>query len=87
MLNFGLRPTFGDAGIRRDCIAGLKFEANRFDFDWEIMGKLVRRGYKPVEIPVNYVSRSFSEGKKVSLVRDPLTWLWACMKFRVVEIT
>ncbi len=73
--------------FRRDCIMGLKFEANRFDFDWEITAKLVRRGYRPVEIPVNYVSRSFAEGKKVSLFRDPLTWIWACVKFRVVEVT
>ena len=68
--------------FRRDCLYGLTFEANRFDFDWELVGKLVRAGYRPLEIPVNYRSRSFSEGKKVSLIRDPLTWLRACVKFR-----
>jgi SAM-dependent methyltransferase len=72
--------------FRRDCITGLTFEANRFDFDWEIMAKIVRRGYRPVEIPVNYVSRSFTEGKKVSFFRDPLTWIRACIKFRFVRI-
>jgi hypothetical protein len=73
--------------FRRDCISGLTFEANRFDFDWEIMAKIVRRGYRPVEIPVNYVSRSFAEGKKVSFFLDPLTWIRACIKFRFVGIS
>jgi SAM-dependent methyltransferase len=68
--------------FRRDCLYGLRFEANRFDFDWELVGKLVRAGYRPVEVPVNYRSRSFSEGKKVSLFMDPLTWIRACFKYR-----
>jgi hypothetical protein len=68
--------------FHRDCIVGLQFESNRFDFDWEILIKLIRRGYRPVEIPVRYRSRSFKEGKKISVIRDPLTWLWALAKFR-----
>lgn len=72
--------------FRRDCLYGLTFEANRFDFDWELVGKLVRAGYRPIEIPVNYTSRSFSEGKKVSLFRDPLTWIRACFKYRFVRL-
>jgi glycosyltransferase involved in cell wall biosynthesis len=68
--------------FRRDCIKGLRLECNRFDFDWELLIKLVRRGYRPIEIPVSYRSRSFSEGKKVSMVRDPLTWMYALAKYR-----
>lgn len=68
--------------FRRECISGLRFECNAFDFDWELAGKLVRCGYSPLEIPVNYRSRSFAEGKKVTLIRDPLTWVRACFKFR-----
>ena len=72
--------------FRRDCLHGLRFEADRFDFDWELVGKLVRAGYAPLEIPVNYRSRSFNEGKKVSLVRDPLTWIRACFKYRFAPL-
>ena len=68
--------------FRRDCIKGLKLECNRFDFDWELLIKLVRRGYRPVEIPVSYRSRSFKAGKKVSMVRDPITWIIALAKYR-----
>lgn len=73
--------------FRRDCLDGLELECNRFDFDWELLMKLVRRGYRPVEIPISYQSRSFSEGKKISLIRDPLTWMWALAKYRVVPLS
>jgi hypothetical protein len=68
--------------FRRDCLWGLSFECNRFDFDHEIVIKLLRKGYKAVELPVNYKSRSLKEGKKVTIFRDPLTWLRALWKFR-----
>jgi SAM-dependent methyltransferase len=68
--------------FRRDCLYGITLESNRFDLDWEIVGKLVRAGYRPVEIPVNYRSRSFSQGKKVSMWRDPITYFRACFKYR-----
>ena len=68
--------------FRRDCIQGLRLECNRFDFDWELLIKLVRKGYRPVEIPVSYHSRSFTEGKKVSMFRDPVTWMVALAKYR-----
>ncbi len=70
----------------RDCLYGLTFECNRFDFDCELVIKLVRKGYRPLEIPVNYESRSFKEGKKVQFFRDPLTWIWAMLKYRVVPL-
>ncbi len=68
--------------FRSDCLYGLEFECNRFDFDHEIVIKFVRKGFKPIEIPVNYSARTFSEGKKVSFFRDPWTWIYAILKFR-----
>ena len=73
--------------FRRDCLAGLTFECDRFDFDWELLIKLVRKGYRPIEIPISYRSRSFAEGKKVRMFRDPLTWLRALVKFRFSRLS
>ena len=72
--------------FRRECLYGLDFECNRFDFDYEIVIKLLRKGYKPLELPVNYKSRSMKEGKKVTVFRDPLTWIRALLKFRNTPI-
>lgn len=71
--------------FRRECLFGLKFECNRFDFDHELVIKLVRKGCAPYEVPVNYWSRTYSEGKKVTIVGDPITWLKADFKFRFVS--
>ncbi len=68
--------------FRTDCIDGLDFVADRFDFDFELVAKLVRRGYMPIEIPIHYESRGFDEGKKVRMIRDPLTWIVALVRFR-----
>lgn len=73
--------------FRRDCLYNLRFEFDRFDFDFELVIKLIRKGYRPVEIPVNYRSRSFAEGKKVNMIRDPFTWLRALIKYRFAKIT
>ncbi|MGH7297828.1 MAG: glycosyltransferase [Polyangiaceae bacterium] len=68
-------PTTMYKVFRRDAYEGIRFTRDRFDFDWELVCKLVRRGHVPVEVPVNYRSRSFDEGKKVRFFRDPVTWL------------
>jgi glycosyltransferase involved in cell wall biosynthesis/ubiquinone/menaquinone biosynthesis C-methylase UbiE len=72
--------------FRRDCLYGLRLECNRFDFDWELLIKLLRKGFKPLEMPVNYRSRSFKEGKKVSLFGDPISWIKICLKLRFTRI-
>ena len=72
--------------FRTDCLYGLDFQCNRFNFDFEIVIKLIRKGYTPLEVPVNYKARSLKEGKKVSALRDPWTWLWALVKYRFCRI-
>ncbi len=59
--------------FRRECIEGLEFTCDRFDFDWELVAKLIRCGHRPIEVPVTYTSRDFKNGKKVRMLRDPLT--------------
>jgi len=72
--------------FRRDALYGIDFVCNRFDFDIELVIKLVKKGYIPVELPVNYAARSFAEGKKVSFTRDGLTWVWTILKLRLSPI-
>lgn len=73
--------------FRTRCIEDLEFVADRFDFDWELMGKLVRRGYRPLEVPISYQARGFHKGKKIRPFRDPPTWIAACFRFRFCRLT
>ena len=68
-------PTTMYKVFRREAVAGLRFRRDRFDFDWELVCKLIRRGHLPAEVPINYRSRSYAEGKKVRFFSDPITWL------------
>ena len=69
--------------FRRELINNMKFKCNRFDFDHELIIKLILSVHKPKEIPVNYSSRSYKEGKKVNLFKDPLTWIYTIIRLRV----
>ncbi len=79
-------PTTMYKVFRRSCIKDLSFECDRFDFDFELVGKLIRAGHKPLEVPVSYKSRGFDEGKKVNAFRDPLTWIRAILRTRVSKL-
>jgi glycosyltransferase involved in cell wall biosynthesis len=75
-------PTSMYKVFRADCLDGLNFNCDRFDFDFELLGKLVRAGFRPLEVPVRYESRGFDEGKKIRIFRDPPTWVFAILKSR-----
>jgi glycosyltransferase involved in cell wall biosynthesis len=79
-------PTSMYKVFRADCLHGLNFTSNRFDFDFELLGKLIRAGFSPLEVPVSYKSRGFDEGKKIRIFRDPLTWAFAIFKCRFVTL-
>ncbi len=72
--------------FRREVFSGVELVSNRFDFDWELVCKSIRLGCEPLEIPVFYKSRSFSEGKKVRFFKDPVTWCLALVKFRFCKL-
>jgi hypothetical protein len=79
-------PTSMYKVFRLDCLNGLNFTRDRFDFDFELLGKLIRAGFSPLEVPVNYKSRGFDEGKKIRIFRDPLTWVWAIITCRFTAL-
>jgi glycosyltransferase involved in cell wall biosynthesis len=79
-------PTSMYKVFRSDCLHGLNFTRDRFDFDFELLGKLIRAGFSPLEVPVNYKSRGFDEGKKIRVFRDPLTWIWAIVACRFAAL-
>jgi hypothetical protein len=56
--------------FRRECIEGIHFDATGFSFDIELACMLVKNGYSPMEVPVNYVARGFDEGKKINFVSE-----------------
>ena len=57
--------------------------ANGFEFDNELICKLLRRRRKIVEVPIHYAPRSYREGKKIRW-QDGARMVWAILKWRVL---
>ncbi len=53
-------------------------------FDFEVVSKLCKRGYKIKELPVSYKSRSHKEGKKIKLA-DSIPAFLALLKVRLFD--
>lgn len=83
---FGTRltdPTTMFKVFRRECLNHFTLSANRFDLDFELLGKLIKAGFSPLEVPVSYQSRGFAEGKKIRIFKDPFLWVLTILKTRV----
>jgi dolichol-phosphate hexosyltransferase len=59
----------------------LSVRSTGFGMEAEITGKLLRRGIRPYEIPINYRARSREAGKKLTW-RDGLAAMWILMWVR-----
>lgn len=68
--------------FRRECLEGVHWQSDGFELDWEIVAKFVRKGRRPVELPIWYRSRTFEAGKKVRFWRDGCRAVWAICRFR-----
>ncbi len=62
-----------------------KLNARRFDFEPEITAKLLKAGFKILEIPITTVPRDYSEGKKLRTFHDGSIALWTLLKYRFVD--
>lgn len=78
-------PTTMYKVFKRDCLKKFHLTKNYFDLDWELVAKLIRSGYKPIEIPVYYRPRGFSEGKKVDILRDGPRYVKTIIETRFIS--
>ena len=56
--------------FRRECIEGIEFARYGLQLRHRVSLHARKKGYSPMEVPVNYVGRGFDEGKKVEFIRD-----------------
>lgn len=68
----------------RELIQSLKLRASRFEFEPEVTAKILKKGYKIVEVPISYAGRSHSEGKKITW-KDGFSAIFSLVKYRFVN--
>ena len=67
----------------KECLAGLSIEADGFEYDNELICRLLRRGVRLVEVPIRYQPRTYEQGKKIGW-RDGLVILWTIIRWRFI---
>ena len=69
----------------KDALNGIKLNARGFDFEPEITAKLLKKGYKILEIPITTKPRGYDEGKKLNAIKDGSIALWTLLKNRFIN--
>lgn len=67
--------------FKKEVIKDIHIKSNRFEFEPEITSKILKKGYKIKEIPINYNPRSFKEGKKIT-AKDGIKSIYSLIKYR-----
>ena len=75
-------PTSMMKVFRRECLEGLALQSRGFDWDWELLGKVLRQGRVPLEVPITYQGRAPADGKKLRMWRDGWAALLAILRYR-----
>lgn len=63
----------------------VKLNAKGFEFDPELTAKLLKKGYKILEVPIKVKPRSYKEGKKINTVTDGFKAFWNLLKYRIID--
>ncbi len=69
--------------FRTNLLKSLNLKCNRFEFCPEVTAKVLKRGYKIIEVPTSYNPRTMEEGKKINW-KDGIEAVWTLIKYRFV---
>ena len=70
--------------FRTSVLQSLPLVCCRFEFCPEVTAKVIRRGYRIVEVPIHYAARSMAQGKKIRWT-DGVAAIWTLLRFRFVR--
>ena len=86
-LLYGAKITDMETGykvFRKEVFNDMKLKAKRFDFEPEITAKILKKGHKIIEVPINFMGRKFDEGKKITW-KDGVKDMYYLIKYRFTD--
>jgi dolichol-phosphate mannosyltransferase len=69
----------------KKALDGITLHARGFELEPEITAKLLKRGYKILDVPISTNPRGYDEGKKLNTVRDGTKAIWSLFKYRFTD--
>jgi glycosyltransferase involved in cell wall biosynthesis len=70
--------------FRREVIRAIPIRSNGFEYDNELICKVLKRKLRVVEVPIHYKPRTYGQGKKINW-RHGMRMLWTIVKYRFVN--
>ena len=70
--------------FRREALANIVIEEDRFGFEPEITAKVAKSGCRVFEVGISYNGRTYEEGKKIGW-RDGLRAIYAIIKYNLLS--
>ena len=68
-----------------NAVKNMRLNSRGFEFEPEITSKLLKKGYKIVEVPISTNPRGYDEGKKLNTFGDGFKALWSLFKYKFVD--
>lgn len=62
----------------------IDLKAKKFEFEPEITAKILKKGFRIVEVPIKVEPRTHEEGKKISW-KDGFLAVWTLLKYRFIQ--
>lgn len=76
--------TGGYKAFVTNIIKSIKVRSNGFDYEHELICKVLKRGHRLVTVPIRYYPRNYGAGKKIKWL-DGFKILWVVIKYRFVD--
>lgn len=68
--------------FKSNILKNVNVASNGFEYDIELMCRLVKKGHKIIQIPIRYSPRGFHEGKKINW-KDGIAAFLIMLKYRI----
>ena len=69
----------------KNALNGVRLNAKGFEFEPEITTKLMKKGFKILEVPIETIPRGYDEGKKINTIKDGTKAFWYLLKYRITD--
>lgn len=71
--------------MTKEVYQGLNLVSDRFEIEPEITAKILKSGYKILEVPIQTKPRNYKEGKKIK-TKDAILAVWTLLRFALIKI-
>ncbi|MGB3921698.1 MAG: glycosyltransferase family 2 protein [Minisyncoccia bacterium] len=76
--------TGGYKAFKTDVVRSINVRSNGFDYEHELISKVLKKGYHLATVPIRYYPRNYGAGKKIKWL-DGFKILWVVIKYRFVD--